>query len=74
MEQACIHCNEISSSYDTIGKTYYKLPQCKDEPVRLLCYRHWYQAGQPDFVKKGDYIDMFSKNTYIKRYEKRKTF
>ena len=65
--EGCKQCKEIFNHFDTIGKTYYKLTQFKDEPIRILCYRHWYQAGKPPYERKGDYDQLFSKGTYINK-------
>jgi hypothetical protein len=65
--QGCTECKEIRNLFDTIGKTYYRLHQWKDEPIRILCYRHWYQAGEPPYERRGDYDLIFSKGTYIKK-------
>lgn len=42
---------EITSSFDVVGKTYYKIVDGDD----ILCYRHWHQEGQPKYDVKGDY-------------------
>lgn len=60
----CIKCKPIKNIYDTIGITYYEITMGK----YVLCYRHWYQANQPMFDKRGDHDHIFIKKA--KRYEK----
>jgi hypothetical protein len=69
----CTECKEIHNLYDTIGKTYYKLPQYNDEPVRILCYRHWHQKGEPPYERRGEYDQIFSKSIYIKKHGSKQT-
>ena len=61
--EGCKKCKEPSNLFDTIGKTYYRLK----EDDSILCYRHWYQTGRPEFKQKGEYNELFSKSTYIKK-------
>jgi len=67
--EGCNECKEITTVYDTLCKTYYKL-----EDGSILCYRHWYQKDRPKFIIKGDYDNIFCKNTNMRKYEKSKTF
>lgn len=59
----CTECTkegkELTDIYTTVGKTYFKLYQYKDEPERILCYRHWYQKNQPYYELHGDYNTIF---------------
>ena len=61
----CTECikegKEIVDPFSTVGKTYFKLYQYKDEPLRILCYRHWHQKNQPLYELKGDYNSIFKK-------------
>jgi len=58
----CMECikeeRPVTDTFQVVGKTYYKLYQYQNEPLRLLCYRHWHQAGEPDYEFKGDYLDV----------------
>jgi hypothetical protein len=65
--EGCKECKEYSSLYDTVGKTYYKL-----EDHSILCYRHWHQAGKPEFKEFGEYINLYSKLT-TRKNEKQQT-
>jgi hypothetical protein len=71
--ETCKECKECNTTFDTIGKTYYKIVS-KDNSITILCYRHWHQNGRPEFQRKGDYDDIFCKNSYIRKYEKHKNF
>ena len=55
--QNCINCSKenkiLRSSFDVIGKTYYKIN--KDT---VMCYRHWYQSGRPKYQLSGDYYSI----------------
>ena len=61
----CTECTtegrQISDVFTTVGKTYYKLHQYKNEPLRILCYRHWHQKNEPPYELKGDYSSIFKK-------------
>lgn len=60
----CPKCAEISTMYETIGKTYYRLDE-----KNVLCYRHWHQTNRPKFVDRGDYDEIFSKQSIAKAKE-----
>jgi hypothetical protein len=46
----CENAKDLSNNFDIIGKTYYVLPNGD-----VLCFRHWHQAGRPEYAQKGDY-------------------
>jgi hypothetical protein len=67
----CKQCTKpITSSYDAVCKTYYRL-----EDLSVLCYRHWHQANRPWFGDTGEHSEVFceaSVNRTIKAIEEKK--
>jgi hypothetical protein len=57
----CTQCSNITTLFDTIGKTYYRL----DEET-VLCYRHWHQLNRPKAYDKGEHYQIFSKQSIAK--------
>lgn len=62
----CPKCDHITNMFQTIGKTYYRLDE-----ENVLCYRHWHQEGRPKSVDKGEYSEVFSKQSIAKAKEAR---
>jgi hypothetical protein len=52
----CIQCKPTNDRHTTIGKTYYILPD-----HTLMCYRHWWQAREPEYLFKGEYQETLNK-------------
>lgn len=63
LDDNCTECTKEGkiklNEFDTVGKTYYKMYQYKNEPLTILCYRHWHQQNQPPYQLEGDYHSIF---------------
>jgi hypothetical protein len=55
MSKVQIKCRVCAKQpkFGIIGKTFYLL-----DSDNILCYRHWYQHGTPEFEFHGEYEDL----------------